>query len=255
MMTFFTWLKRLFKKNESEAATPAPVREVPPMPVAPKRPADLPAGNHYGSRSRSLMVAEYEYLWPLVQVGNDFILEATRVARWSLDNKATFGAAAAVLNIPWWVLAGINNLEMGTNFNGTILNGDPWKEKTRHYPSGLGPWKSWTDACVWGMRHEAKGWNFDLAKYQWTVGNTFYFAESYNGHNARLDMGKEIDPPHASPYLYSGTQFYRSGKLTEVESPPGSGKYVGKFRKDLVSKQVGFMAFAKVLQKSGEKLF
>ncbi len=270
---FFSWIAGLFKKKEintndgtghkseaSDQSSLTPSWPTPPVPLAPgsvptSRPKDLPASNHYYSRNRSLMEQEYQYLWPLAKVQPDYQREAKMLVDWAKHNRGLFDLASEATKVPWWVIAGINQLEMGMNFNGTILNGDSWKDKTTHYPPGLGPWKNWLDACIWGLRYEARGWNFDLAKFQWTVGGTFYFAECYNGHNARLAMGLEIIPANASPYIYSGTQFYQKGKLTEVESSPGSGKYVGKFRPDLVSSQVGFMAFAKALQDSGEELF
>jgi lysozyme family protein len=201
------------------------------------------------------MEAEYTYLWPMSEIRADWRVAVKRVVDWARENRHAFDAAAEQTRIPWWVIAGINNLEMGMNFNGTILNGDSWKSKTKHFPSGLGPWTSWLDACVWGFRYEAKGWGFDLSKYKWSVGGAFYFAESYNGHNVREEIGKDTVPPNASPYVYSGTQFYVSGKMQEVETAPGSGKYRGVFNKNLVSEQVGFMAFAKGLEQSGEKLF
>lgn len=270
-MSLFSWLGGLFKKKEVAPSAPptqptGPTTPSTPTPsppsVAPSpgskpvtRPSDLPAGNHYGSRNRLLMEAEYTYLWPMASIRADWRIAVQAVVAWAIENRSTFLAASKETAVPWWVIAGINNLEMGANFNGTILNGDSWKSKTKHYPPGLGPWKSWLEACVWGLRYEAKGWGFDLAKYRWNVGGAFYFAESYNGHNVREAIGQSTVPPHASPYIYSGTPFYVSGKMTEVETAPGSGKYRGVFDSRLVSEQVGFMAFAKGLELTGEKLF
>lgn len=258
----WAWILSWFKKKETQ---PAPVVGMPPgtivhidppVPgsVAVSRPQALPPGNHYASRNRILLEAEYEYLWPQARVTEAFAKESFLVVDWALKNKAVFQMAEAETKVPWWLIAGINNLEMGANLNGTILNGDPWKEKTRHYPSGLGPWKNWLDAAIWGLRYEAKGWGFDLTKFRWTVGGAFYFAEAYNGFNVRAEMGAGTRPPYASSYIYSGTQFYQSGKKIE-KLIPGQTKTQLVFDPNLVSKSLGLMAFARAMQNHGEDLF
>lgn len=270
MKNLFNWFIGLFKKKDAApaagAVTPAwpaasdSSKTIPPSSdgakkLPPSRPLDLPSTNHYQSRSRSKMVAEFEYLYPLAVVQPHFVLEAARAVEWAQSEKLAFNLVAKETNIPWWLVATINSLEMGRNMNGTILNGEPWKQKTKKHPAGLGPWKNWVEAAVWGLRYGAKQWGFDLAKWSWGVGDCFYFAESWNGHGARSDAGKDFNPPYASAYIYSATQFYSSGKFVEVETKPGSGKYKSVVNRDLVSQQLGVMAFAKALEKAGEKLF
>lgn len=220
---------------------------------SPSRPSDLPKGNHYASRDRKKMAAEYAYLWPLATINVGKAREAADTAAWILRGKEAFEGVSSQTGVPWWVIGILNVMESGQDFNGTLLNGDAWNQVTKHYPSGLGPWSSWRQAAVFALQHEAKGWGFILQTYPWhKLEEIFYFLECYNGHNARLAEGAAIDPPNASPYIYSATQFYRSGKRTEVLG--SDGKYHGAFDKNLVSSQVGCMALAKALEGAGVKL-
>lgn len=216
------------------------------------RPTDLPASNHYASTDRHVLAKEYAYLYPLAQIVK-FSKEAADSAQFALTNKNRFLEAAQSTLVPWFVIATINHMEQGESFSGTILNGDPWTQKTKHFPSGFGPWRSWSEATVFAIAHEQAGYpGYDFKTWTWDLPGCFYFLELWNGFNSRLPEGNGIVPDHASPYLYSGTQFYQSGKRVEDLV---RGRYVGRFDPGLVSSQVGCMAFLKALEAAGEKLF
>ena len=64
------------------------------------------------------------------------------------------------------------------------------------------------------------------------------FAEVYNGLGY-YNNGK------VSPYLYSGTNLYTSGKYVEVKDK--NGKYISVYKKDKVDKQVGVYLLLKAI--------
>ncbi len=221
------------------------------------RPSDLPSSNHYSSlhpsQDRAKLEAEYNYLFELCKPSSPKWQKlASDTAAWILKNKAEFSVVEKATLVPWYIVAVINVMEMGTNFDGTILNGDPWNKVTRHYPSGKGPWGSWREAAISGLKAEAAGWNFNLAKWKWNLGGCFFFCEAYNGFNERMTIGKKIVPANAPPYIYSGTQFYASGKKIEVLV---NGKYRGDFDPKAVSQQCGVMLMLKTLESNGTELF
>lgn len=251
-MNHFKLMESLGHGGGASAAKPAPVpmkpHELPIKEVG--RPAGLPESNHYASRSRALMELEYEYLWPKAVLTGPMADDARQHADWILKNRARLEAFTKKYfpTMPFHVPGIINVLESGLDFNGTLLNGDDFTRKTVHFPSGHGPWKSWEEAAVYAFNHEAEGWHWVLSKWNWNdVGAYFWLQESWNGHDARLSPQYELTTPKgASPYVYSGTQFYVKGKKQENPS---------RFSKDLVSAQPGCMAILKALELSGVKVF
>lgn len=219
------------------AAPAKPVSEPGPPIVAPKQ-------EHFHSvnfiRDRARFNAQYAYFWSICQVKPEWLPIAQREANWALKHRARFLAVTRQTGVPWFVVAGLNKMEMGTNFDGSLLNGDPWNRETERYPRGHGPWGSWEEAAVYAIRHEAKGWNFDLSKWKWDLAGCFFYMNAWNGFLHATDEGAGIIPKYASPYIYSGTPFYAKGK--RVEKRGWDGKYHGSFDKDLVSQQLGVMA-------------
>lgn len=249
------WWKGLFARPQAPVI-PLPVPSVPP-PVTPPlpstsprpRPFDLPPGNHYAGRVRAKMAEEYRYLWSVAELSGAMGKEAIRYARFLHENSARFQRVADTFpGVPWHLFGVISVLEMGLNFNGTILNGDDWSRKTVHFPPGLGPWNSYEEAAEWGFIHECNGWNFNWSTMRWgDPGEYFYFLESWNGHNARTEPQYSLTtPPGASPYIYSGTQFYSKGK--KQENPT-------RFNPELVSQQPGCMAILLALKGLGVEVF
>lgn len=241
--------------NKAEDQIPSPINPKPepapaPIPgVALQRPADLPPGNHYAGRDRAKMFAEYRYLWSICTLAGPQAVAALESARFIMKNISVFSTVAtAVGGIPPYIVGAISVMEMGLNFKGTILNGDDFTKPTHNYPPGLGPWGSWEEAAIWGLKHEARGWGINLQTWNWRdPGAAFYFMESYNGHNARMeDQGPKTKPPYSSPYVYSGTPFYVSGKKQENPS---------RFNPDLVSQQPGCMAILKAIDLNHTRVF
>lgn len=255
MSRLWEWIKSLFKKKAVEDTSPStPSPSTPPSNGSPstpgspssRRPIDLPSSGHYMSRDRAKLSLEYAFLFSVATITEARQAEVVRSASWARANKARFQKIENLTRVPWYVVAIINIMEAGTDFSGTLLNGDPWNKKTVHYPARLGPWDSWEDAAIFAIRHEAKGWNFNLDIFVWDIPGIFFFLEAWNGFNARSEPQYSLTTPKgASPYIYSGTPFYTKGKKLEAPS---------RFEPELVSAQIGCMAFLKELERQGERI-
>jgi lysozyme family protein len=138
-------------------------------------------------------------------------------------NKNRYEAVAEKLGIPWYFVGVVHCMEASLNFNAHLHNGDPLNQRTVHVPANRPPngnppftWEeSATDAL--SMR------NLDKVK-DWSLPSLLYHLEGYNGYGYRSQ-----DPPINSPYLWSYSENYASGKFVAD----------GKYDPDAVSKQCG----------------
>lgn len=145
--------------------------------------------------------------------------EFAPVAKRLFASKARYQAVAAKTGVPWFVIAVIHQRESSQNWGGSLAQGDPWNRVSVHVPAGRGPFNSWEDAAVDALVNCAPY----AAKWKdWSVGGTLTLLESYNG----LGYFNKGLP---SPYVWSGTDQYASGKYTSD----------GHFDPDAVDKQLG----------------
>ena len=106
--------------------------------------------------------------------------------------------------MPWYVIAVIHEREASQNWNANIAQGDRWDQKSIHEPANRGPFASWQDAgydALVNCAPHASAWT------DWTAGGTLTLLEMYNG----LGYFFRNTP---SPYIWSGTNVYKSGKFT-----------------------------------------
>jgi lysozyme family protein len=100
------------------------------------------------------------------------------------------------------VIAVVHERECSQNWTGSLAQGDPWNKVSVHVPAGRGPFSSWEEAAVDALN--------DCAPYagrnkDWSIGALLTVLEEYNG----LGYAARGVP---SPYVWSGTDQYRSGK-------------------------------------------
>ena len=154
-----------------------------------------------------------------------------------LANKTKYDEVEQLTGCPWWFVAVIHQMEAGGKkdpFSGHLHNGDPLTGRTVNVPKGrpLGnPPFTWVESAVDALNFMAKN-NATWVKIgaKWDLESALIKLEAYNG------MGYKKRGIN-TPYLWSGTQHYTSGK------------YVldGKFDSTAVSKQPGVVPILKAL--------
>lgn len=150
-------------------------------------------------------------------------LKAANLARWNachllpqwlgvLDSvahrlvaaKSRYENVRTESGVPWPVVAVIHQRESSQSWLGSLAQGDPWNAVSIHVPRGRGPFPSWEaaaeDALVVCPPHAAH-W------HDWSIGGALTLLEQYNGLGYAA-MGRP------SPYVWSATDQYRSGKYT-----------------------------------------
>jgi lysozyme family protein len=150
-------------------------------------------------------------------------LKAANAARWAAMHvdpalDAKFDAVAARLvaaaakaryeivsertSVPWHVIAVIHEREASQSWAANLAQGDPWNAVSVHVPKGQGPFASWEDAAVNALRRTSP---YAAHWADWSSGGALTLLEQYNG----LGYAERGVP---SPYLWAGTDQYRSGK-------------------------------------------
>lgn len=148
--------------------------------------------------------------------------------------KARYERVGDPLDIPWWFVAVIHDLEASRNFNAHLHNGDPLTHRTVHVPKnrplGNPPFtfeESARDALTLdGLAH----------KDDWSISHALFRFERFNGFGYRKAA---INIP--SPYLWSFSQHYRKGKFASD----------GIFDPNLVSQQCGAGVLLRVMVDEG----
>lgn len=162
---------------------------------------------------------KYELLWVNCQITGDVDFVVNKIKR----HKARYLHGQKLSGVPWYIIAGIHNMEAGGSFSRNMVNGQRIDRRTTIIPEGLGPWKCWEDSVKQALERRK------LPKV-WSVANTLYFLEKYNGLGY-LKYHKEVN----SPYLWSKTNHYQRGKYVSD----------GRWSSSDISKQVGIVAILK----------
>lgn len=184
---------------------------------------------------------EYIEAWEACQANQSFANDLDQAIERILSNKDRYESVALETGVPWHVIAVIHSMESDCDFQSHLHNGDPLKRRTIHEPKGRpstgNPPFSWEDSAA-----DALAYDGALGIKTWDLPTTFWFLEGFNGWGYRIGLGRDTIPACRSPYIYSATNFYQSGK------------YVGdgKFDQHAVSQQVGCLALLKELKRRGE---
>ncbi len=147
----------------------------------------------------------------------------TREARVIMANKPRYLRVASLTGMPWYVIGLIHMREASFDFNTCLHNGDPLGVPTRHVPKGL-LFHTWEEAATDAISRERSDFSKGILEG----------IEAYNGLGYRK---KGV----ASPYLWSGTDQYKSGKYT------GDGVYNAQ----AVDQQAGVVGVLKALEQLG----
>jgi lysozyme family protein len=140
-----------------------------------------------------------ERRWADARAVRDF----TSVAKALVSAKSRYQTVATKTGVPWFAIAVVHERESSQNWHASLAQGDPWNRVSIHVPAGRGPFKSWEDAAIDALIDCAP----HLARHKdWSVGGTLTELERYNGLGYAM---REVP----SPYLWAGTDQYRSGKF------------------------------------------
>ncbi|PXY46796.1 hypothetical protein [Flavobacterium hydrophilum] len=147
--------------------------------------------------------------------------EIDKITAKMVSNKARYESVGDRLNIPWYVIAIIHNMEASLRFDTHLHNGDSLKERTVQVPAGrpkLGnPPFTWEESAKDAVVYDKLNTWTD-----WSIAGILYKLELYNG------LGYYRQGIN-SPYLWSYSNHYIKGKYVQD----------GRYDPNAISKQCG----------------
>src|SRR5262245_19318306 len=109
--------------------------------------------------------------------------------------------------IPWWFVGLVHHLEAGLSFDLHLHNGDPLTARTVQVPAGRpvdgNPPFTWEESGQDALRYEGL-----TAVTDWSLDNTLYKLEGYNGYGY---WSQGVN----SPYLWGFSNHYTKGKYVK----------------------------------------
>ena len=138
--------------------------------------------------------------WENAELTRDFGTVASRLV--SRTAKVRYRSVSAKTRVPWAAIAVIHERECSQDWTRSLAQGDFWNRISVHIPAGRGPFPSWEDAAIDALVNCAP---YLARNKDWSIGVTLTKLEEYNG----LGYAARGLP---SPYLWSGTNQYKSGK-------------------------------------------
>lgn len=176
-----------------------------------------------------------EKLDSIVKLSENFDSEVNDFKDAYNKNISVYEDLAKEIGIPPELIALIHYRENTTDYlNGTfnvyLHNGEPLGQETKKKPE-----KKMFNDFASAAKDALQPWQGYINKYNLDADSKDLVAmlclsERYNGMGY-FSIGKE------SPYIFSGTNVYVSGKF--VEEPDGAGKYKSKYYPNLVDQQIG----------------
>ncbi len=149
-------------------------------------------------------------------------------------NQSRSEAVAAQVDLPAELIAALHFRESSGNFNTYLHQGDPLGKPAVNHPRNIPIFYTWEDAAVHALSDSHKAGiqdDLDITQDTQDLAALGTYAEYYNGlgyHN----KGR------VSPYVYSGTDHYTSGKYVRD----------GVFSSSAVDQQLGVLAMVQVLR-------
>src|SRR5262245_29782094 len=162
----------------------------------------------------------YRQLWDTMTINPSVVDDADRVARKILANKDRYLALERQTGVPWFYIGLVHNRESGMDFNTYLGNGQSLNRVTTIVPKGRGPFSSFEAGAIDAFKVENM-----IGITDWSLERIAFLLEAFNGFGY---LNKGIN----SPYLWAGTNQYRSGKFVADHV----------FRADVVDSQLGSMA-------------
>jgi len=181
----------------------------------------------------------YANLWAKAQILPQRQNEAKALAAKLNAHRSQYEAIETVTKIPWWWIACIHERESGTDFSTYLGNGEhvvgpsamAHGRKTVLVPRGRGPFPSFVAGAIDALEYEGY-----VGITDWSLPHALYLAEAYNGwgYIGRIN----------SPYVWSWTNLYSSGKFQE-------NRHGSWFNPNLHDPQPGVAAMLKAMIAEG----
>jgi lysozyme family protein len=178
---------------------------------------------------------EYKRMYAECQVrkGNEYSVI------WYLNRinagKDKYVQVADTLEMPWQVIGIIHGLEGGFRWDTYLGNGEPLNRKTRLVPKGRGPFSTWEEGAFDALYNDTV-----TAVPNWTLAETLYYLERFNGMGYR---GKKdyLGKPVFSPYLWGLSNKHLYGKYVRdgIYDPRATTKQAGAA---LLMKELGLFS-------------
>ncbi len=165
----------------------------------------------------------YQALWDSMDVSEAWLPQARAIAEKIIRNQARYNSVVAGSSIPWWFVGIVHAMECSLRFDQHLHNGDKLSERTVRIPAGR-PASGFPPFTWEASAKDALACD-DIDKVtDWSLPNVLYLWHRYNG--VTNEYSRRGIP---TPYLWSGSQFYKKGKYVADR----------KFDPEAVSKQVG----------------
>jgi lysozyme family protein len=183
----------------------------------------------------ALLREEYQHLFDTCQIRPDKAGEVEAIVAKIEGNRNRYESVGNPLKIPWYLIAVIHNMEASLAFNTHLHNGDPLSARTVQEPPGRpregNPPFTWEESATDALKYDR------IDQWQdWTLPAMLFKLEGYNGWGYRL-----YHPQVLSPYLWSGSNHYRSGKYVKD----------GRWSDTAVSAQIGAAVLLRRLAEKG----
>lgn len=134
--------------------------------------------------------------------------EARMIVSRIMQNKARYDSVAGKTGVPYFVIAGLHNMESGGSFRAHLHEGSSLNGRTRFIPKGRplkgNPPFTWEFSAIDALEYDR------LPAVNWSsLSAMLYAVEAYNGTGYL-----RFHPKVPSPYLYAGTTIEVPGKYT-----------------------------------------
>ncbi|WP_017651584.1 hypothetical protein [Fortiea contorta] len=180
--------------------------------------------------------SEYQQLWNSCIIKPENVNQIQEIVATISSNRPRYLGVQKTINVPWYFIAVIHNMESTLKFTRHLHNGDSLKKRTVNIPvarpaqAPINGWQvgyTWEESAIDALTLK----DFDKVK-DWSLAAQLWQLERYNGFGYR-----QYHPEVLTPYLWSGTNLYTQGKYT------ADGQWDG----EAVSTQTGVVALLKIL--------
>lgn len=181
-----------------------------------------------------------------VKKWNSIKLTGAATTKKSVDSlmkgKEQYERVAASIGCDWWIIGLIHMRESSYNMKTHLHNGDPLTARTVHVPAGRpatgNPPFDWFESAIDALASR-KNMLKEIAGLKGLdkIAKLCYFLEDYNGWGYQTGSGQNTVPAKTSPYLWSKTNAYSSGKYVAD----------GKFNSMAKDAQQGCIALVKCM--------